>query len=182
MSDVKEGFERNLTPGEIALARQIYGNTINYTSVKIHCGSYLPFAMQKETYAMAPNGELWFRKNGGYNSDFSMAEARLKHVFIHEMAHVWQRQKGMWVRLRGLFSWAVDYRYRLDGKKQLKDYGMEQQAAIIADYWLLAKMGREEWLSLCRVNRVFFLGVSGDDTMGKYQTALTDFFRQGGVR
>jgi len=49
------------------------------------------------------------------------------------MMHVWQHQKGMMVRTRGLFSWAVNYYYDLNGKK-LSDYGMEQQASIVSDY------------------------------------------------
>ena len=52
------------------------------------------------------------------------------------MMHVWQHQRGMMVRMRGLFSWAVDYYYTLD-KAILLDYGLEQQAAMVADYWLV---------------------------------------------
>lgn len=62
-------------------------------------------------------------------------------MFIHELTHVWQHQNGMWVRTRGLFSNLVDYNYSLDRKKKLSDYGMEQQASIVADYFILKTYG-----------------------------------------
>ena len=42
-----------------------------------------------------------------FKEDFATANAYDQHWFIHEMAHVWQYQLGMNVRLRGLASWAV---------------------------------------------------------------------------
>lgn len=41
---------------------------------------------------------------------------------------------------RGAFSWAVDYHYDLD-KPQLLNYGLEHQACIVSDYWLLKTYG-----------------------------------------
>ena len=60
---------------------------------------------------------------------------------MHELTHVWQHQNGMWVRTRGLFSNFADYNYSLDSKKKLSDYGMEQQASIVADYFILKTYG-----------------------------------------
>lgn len=56
------------------------------------------------------------------------------------MMHVWQYQKGMWVRTRGIMSWAADYTYSLD-KYNLLSYSLEQQASIVSDYWLLKYYG-----------------------------------------
>lgn len=56
------------------------------------------------------------------------------------MMHVWQKQRGMWIKTRGAFSWAADYTYSLD-KSALNDYSMEQQACIVSDYWLLKHYG-----------------------------------------
>lgn len=177
----KEGTQRPLTIGEIALARSVYGNSIDYKRVVVHCDSYLPFGTQPSDYAMAPNGELWFRKEG-YWPDFSTAPEGDQHTFIHEMGHVWQHQKGMWVRTRGLFSRVVDYTYRLDGKKLLNSYGMEQQASIIADYWYLNKYGYQAWLNGISptVKRVNFRGVSDKDIIKKYEYTLSQFFKQRG--
>lgn len=139
--DIKRGGLRLLTLGEINLARTVYGFTIRYNEIWVHRGSYLPFDMQKSNYAMTSNGELYFQDET-YEKDFSHPIDREggQHLFLHEMMHVWQHQHGIMVRTRGLFSWFVDYEYTLD-KSSLYDYGMEQQAAIVADYWLLQTYG-----------------------------------------
>ncbi len=107
-------------------------------NVWVHCDSYLPFGMQSDNVAMAPNGDIYFRE-ALYRHYFSEDFPEFKHLFIHELTHVWQHQNGMWVRTRGLFSNFVDYNYSLDRKKKLSDYGMEQQASIVADYAGLIK-------------------------------------------
>ncbi|WP_338152344.1 hypothetical protein [Winslowiella iniecta] len=93
-SEIKEGTLRLLTLREIELARQVFAGRIIYPKVWIHCDSYLPAGLQRKYTAMAPNGEIYFRKEL-YRSDFSATEVglNLKHIFIHEMAHVWQHQK-----------------------------------------------------------------------------------------
>ncbi|CAI1797648.1 Uncharacterised protein [Serratia quinivorans] len=171
-----EGSKRALTVGEVNLARSVFGSSIFYEKVWVHCDSYLPFGLQASRTAMAPNGELWFRKEL-YKADFSMAAAGLQHVFIHEMAHVWQHQKGMWVRTRGLFSWAAEYRYRLDDKRLLHNYPMEQQASIIADGWFLKKYGYAIWLGAIN-NGVNFQGVTDRNIDKKYAHTLSQFFKQ----
>ena len=52
---------------------------------------------------MTPNGEIYYRKML-YRADFSNELPPTKHVFIHEMTHVLQYQRGMWVRSKG---WVV---------------------------------------------------------------------------
>lgn len=136
---------RKLTTGEIALARTVFGNRIDYEKVKIHHGSYLPFGLQNEHTAMTPNGEIYFRKE--YRADFSQSTDDLQHMFIHEMSHVWQRTKGMNVIGRGLVSWMVSYRYTLDGRL-VSEYPMEQQAQIIADNFTLEVHGYDGWQRL----------------------------------
>ncbi|MCO6505473.1 MAG: hypothetical protein J6568_08695 [Snodgrassella sp.] len=39
----------------------------------------------------------------------------------------------------------MDYEYALADDKVLSDYGMEQQASIIADYYLLRDFGYDKW-------------------------------------
>ena len=141
----EEGGLRRLRLGEINLASTLYGYSIHYHKVWIHRESYLPFNLQDPDRAMAPNGEMWFR-TGTYEDDFSIPGKKdtpfPQHLFLHEMMHVWQHQRGMWVRMRGAFSWIADYTYSLD-KANLLDYGLEQQASIVSDYWLLKHYGFE---------------------------------------
>ncbi|NIF49402.1 type IV secretion protein Rhs [Enterobacter sp. Ap-1006] len=157
-AQAEEGSLRRMTLGEIAMARRVFGDSISYSRVWIHCDSYLPFGLQKQNYAMTPNGELWYRKTM-YKDDFSSGSVFLedKYVFIHELVHVWQHQHGQWVRLRGAFSWAAEYTYKLD-KEALTDYSLEQQASILADYWLLLVYGIDAWSYYQRPGR-----------MGKYR-------------
>ncbi|ORM98853.1 type IV secretion protein Rhs [Pantoea septica] len=136
---LKRGGLRLLTSGEIRLATELYCHNIQYNRVWVHHGSYLPFGLQENNTAMTPNGEIWFETNV-YRDDYSMASVDYQHLFMHEMMHVWQYQRGMNVRIRGLVSWAANYKYSLD-KKKLSDYSMEQQASIASDYWLLMKPG-----------------------------------------
>jgi hypothetical protein len=154
----REGTLRLMTLGEIAMARQFYGDAIVYSRVWIHCDSYFPFGLQHPDYVMAPNGEIWYRKEL-YHHDFSHSTVNMtsKYTFMHEMGHVWQHQHGQWVRTRGLFSWAADYFYQLD-KEKIMDYSLEQQASILADYWVLLIYGINTWLTL-----------QGENKPGKYR-------------
>ncbi|MGV3346526.1 type IV secretion protein Rhs [Enterobacteriaceae bacterium LUAb1] len=132
-----------MTTDKIKMCQALFGESIIYHNVWIHKGSYLPFGLQDKQVAMTPSGEIYFRND--YSSDFSKEFINRKHLFIHEMSHVWQYQHGMNVKTRGLISWAVDYHYELHGWG-LAGYGMEQQAQIIADYFLLTQFdGRKNW-------------------------------------
>lgn len=148
---LERGGVRLLTQGEIRLAMELFRNQIQYNRVWIHHGSYLPFDMQQNNTAMTPNGEMWFEKNI-YREDYSSATIEYKYVFMHEMMHVWQYQHGMNVRMRGLMSWAVDYSYNLD-KPRLSSYSMEQQASIVADYWLLNRFAFLDYQGISKYKR-----------------------------
>ncbi|ENA0600962.1 TPA: hypothetical protein P1K62_004777 [Enterobacter hormaechei] len=105
--NIKERGIRLLTLGEIKLAQSVFLSTIDYSKVWIHRESYLPFNLQDKNTAMTPNGEIYFRDL--YFDDFSQTTDSFQHLFIHEMSHVWQREKGMNVIFRGLVSWMVSY-------------------------------------------------------------------------
>ena len=174
-AQAEEGTLRRMTLGEIAMARRVFGDSIVYSRVWIHCDSYLPFGLQKQNYAMTPNGELWYRKSM-YREDFSANSVFIedKYVFIHELGHVWQHQHGQWVRMRGAFSWAAEYTYRLD-KEKLTDYSLEQQASILADYWLLLVYGISKWSYYQRPGRMgMYRGVDLlQDVPSLYQKIVT---------
>lgn len=104
---IKEGGARLLTTGEIQLAQSVFLSTIDYSKVWIHRESYLPFNLQDNNTAMTPNGELYFRNQ--YHDDFSQSTDYMQHLFIHEMSHVWQRERGMNIIGRGLVSWMCKY-------------------------------------------------------------------------
>jgi hypothetical protein len=79
----------------------------------------------------------------------------------------------MWVRTRGAFSWAVDYHYSLD-KDRLSDYGLEQQASIVSDYWLLIHYGF--WGHMANVHyRDYDPTTPEKELIIKYKNVLRDF-------
>lgn len=170
---IKEDGVRLLTAGEIQLAQSVFLSTIDYSKVWIHRGSYLPFNLQNEHTAMTPNGEIYFRDE--YRDDFSLSTSDLQHMFIHEMSHVWQRERGMNVTGRGLVSWMVSYRYILDGRL-LSEYSMEQQAQIIADKFTLDTQGYHGWSKLRGWEIVTLDGDISNSTIQKrYITTLRGF-------
>ena len=177
MQNIKQGSLRLMTPGEIHMAKMIFGHMISYHRVWIHYDSYFPFGLQRQDVAMAPNGEIYLR-DYYYLPDFSKtADIGKQHTFIHELTHVWQHQKGMAVRMRGLFSWAADYDYDFSEGKYLEDYAMEQQAQIVADYFLLYRYGYSAWSRLIP-KIVTFTGEAHPGIKVDYEYVLTHFLRQ----
>ncbi len=69
-------------------------------------------------------------------------------------------------------SWAATYEYSLPNDNTLADYGMEQQASILADYFLLVRFSREEW----RRNKLM-KGLDGPDLKTRYETTLRIFIQ-----
>jgi hypothetical protein len=137
---------RLLTPGEMAMVSSVLKAAITLTNVRVRKGPILPF---QGKYAVTPMGGIFYPKKL-YLKDYSIAEIGDKHRFIHEMVHIWQYQMGVWVALWGACSLLVDYEYTLADGKVLSDYGMEQQASIIADYYLLRDFGYDYWFGLTR--------------------------------
>ena len=129
------GKSRSLTPLETSLASKIFGSSIQYMRVKIHHGKYIP--VQRDDTVMTPNGEIYF-PTPLYKDDYSDSSItqNFKHLYIHEMVHVWQYQLGYPVKIAGLLesSWGHGYDYTLEQNTKLSDYPMEAQGNIIADY------------------------------------------------
>jgi len=90
---------------------------------------------------------------------------------MHEMVHVWHRQMGMRVLWRGLGSWAARYKYKLSANKKLSNYGMEQQACLLSDYYLLTFHGYAIWERLNDCKN------PAPDILSVYQAVLSVFLR-----
>ncbi|PWC09225.1 hypothetical protein [Brenneria corticis] len=168
MATKEEGF-RNLTAGELRIARTVFKDAINYGMVKVYNGEYFPFGMQNDDTAVTPNGNMYWPPKI-FKEDFSQERPDIHNWFIHEMVHVWQYQMGLNVRARGIMSWATNYNYSLPDYKLLANFNMEQQACIIADYFSLVSFGINEWSAVTN-----FRGIVGPNLIGKYQNALKYF-------
>lgn len=130
---------RPLTPGELAAARNVFGDAIDWARVRIHARGFTPF--QPRRTAVSPLGAVHFRAEDCL-PDFSRGWAEMAWL-IHELVHVWQYQTGVWVILRGL--WERTYQYgALDPTRPLRRYGIEQQAAIVEDWFRIVR-GQRPW-------------------------------------
>lgn len=140
---------RRLTQGEIALAKTLFKDSIDYDSVRIHDKKYVFF--QPNNSGMTPNGEIYISGKSTYKDDYSKASEHMKAFFLHEMTHVWQYQnkvldpvaEAMKENVKHKFNYAAAYPYEIDVKKDLTDYGMEQQASIVEHYYLISKGRRD---------------------------------------
>lgn len=127
---------RPLTPGEIDLARSIFGDGIDYAPVRIVLGKWAFF--QPKNVVMSPRGRIHFHPHGtAYRDDFSHADLGTQGLFIHEMTHVYQTQKGIFLPLkRHPFC---RYDYAIKPGQQFERYGIEQQAMLVQHAFLIGR-------------------------------------------
>jgi hypothetical protein len=146
--------DRPLTNSEAQICQCVFGETLNPAFVRIKQQRWWP--LQPRNIVMAPDGHLYFPPGcRSYCDDFASTSISLQAFFLHEMTHIWQYQcgtnlilaRGMWAR----------YRYLpLAPGKAFELYGIEQQAEIVRDYWLL-RHG---------------VAVPGASSLGQYQKLL----------
>lgn len=123
-------------PGEIALARSVFGDAIDYRRITIRRRKWFP--LQPRRVTMAPRGHLHFHpESSSYCDDFSRATLARKALFIHELVHVWQvHTRGDWFLVLNRHPWCR-YDYVLKPGWRLEQYGIEQQAMIVQHAFLL---------------------------------------------
>lgn len=133
---------RPLTDGEISLAKSVFGDLIDYDKVKIINYPYIPW--QSDDIFIAPNGFI-FVGDGHYKDDFSKYGRGYEQIFIHEMTHVLQYQKGVNVLLKGAWLQSLyylsfkkynPYEYQFDKNKSFWAYNIEQQGRIAEHIYL----------------------------------------------
>ncbi len=88
---------------------------------------------------MAPDGNIYGDEDGTvYSDDYSSTDFGQQAHFIHEMTHVYQvRTKDVNLKLRAPFE--RQYAYTIEPGKRFLDYKVEQQAAIVGDYFRFLK-------------------------------------------
>ncbi|WP_143821878.1 hypothetical protein [Moraxella lacunata] len=157
---------RELTSAEIAMARRIFKNSINYQQVKICRGN--PFHNLTGNAQVLGNNMTFpadiYDKYSKGNIDFSNTSDKNHQVwFIHEMVHIWQNQLGSSTLKHGACIFvggkyfgsggtqngqasnsakAYDYDIVNDGI-DFPDYSLEQQAEVISHYFDILKFGQK---------------------------------------
>jgi hypothetical protein len=126
---------RALTPGEIELARSIFGAAIDYSKVRIVRRRWWLF--QPRNIVMAPTGNIHFHPRSDlWSEDFSVEALHRQGLFVHEMTHVWQAQTRGRFYLPLMRHPFCRYRYRLVEDRPFERYGLEQQAEIVRHAFL----------------------------------------------
>lgn len=125
---------RRLTTGERAAAREVFADALDYDRIRLYDRAFMP--LQPRGTAIAPNGAIYFRRCDCLD-DFAVGWRSMAWL-VHELTHVWQHQTGVWVMLRGMVE--RRYRYgRLDPTRRLERWGIEQQAAIVEDWFRITR-------------------------------------------
>ena len=70
----------------------------------------------------------------------------------------------------------ISYEYRLEKNKQLLSYRLEQQAQIIADFFLLDKFGVDTWLNNRGIDKIVsYIGPIIPTIHEDYKHVMRDF-------
>jgi hypothetical protein len=132
---------RGLTSGELQILDFVFYDTIDFERHEITTNDQnIGGADNSVTYSDTPHysHQIWC-------ADFSDPNADT-WVFVHEFGRVWQYYYGVkpingWIY--GAIKYGRDYvdkmyPYDLTLYKRFKDYDIEQQASIVADYWAVS--------------------------------------------
>ena len=126
---------RPLAPGEIELARSIFGVAIDYGRVLLFRRKWWP--LQPRGIVMAPCGNIHFHpRDERWSDDFSREPLAVQGLLIHEMTHVWQAQTRGRLYLPLMRHPFCRYSYALVPGKPFDRYGLEQQAEIVRHCFL----------------------------------------------
>ena len=126
---------RQLTAGELALARSVFGDSLKPDSVQLKTAWWV-----LKHYAVSPNGNIYFHP-ADWVTDFSQCSLAKQSWLIHELTHVWQLQHGLKVVRGAIINRRYDY--VLEAGKSFFNYGIEQQARMVQDYFVRRHHGHD---------------------------------------
>jgi hypothetical protein len=130
---------RRLTPGERALAAEVFGPGLDATRVRI---AAIP--LWNRAFVAGPSLMVWPAK--GLKADFSAPQVPLsiQSVFVHELTHVWQAQRGVNLLLAKLKAGDSDlaYAYDLNCCEGFFSLNIEQQAMVVQHAFLCRRGGQ----------------------------------------
>lgn len=133
---------RGLTPNERTLLKPLFRDSIDYDKIQVIRGRFM---FQPDRVYMTPRGNI-YAPGELWSEDFAApaTSAYRRAVFVHEITHVWQYENGMDLVAQGVAEFAKTggayekaYPYMLAKNRDLVEYGMEQQASIVEDYFLI---------------------------------------------
>ena len=135
-----KGRGDTLTKGETEMVTGIFGDEIKPSKIRKHFknkGHISHVLPGKTGTVLPPHSHIDFFGYYAHSQDYSCDAKWRAGLFIHEATHVWQNQTRSW-QLDKLYKCRV-YDYTLKPQSVFRDFGVEQQASIIEDYY-------EAWL------------------------------------
>jgi hypothetical protein len=129
---------RYLSPDEVALAKTVFGKSLDYSRIR-----FIPSEGKGVDWRVVGNT---IREPKG----FTIKDDFMAKTFIHELTHVWQYQHGgtayisgsLFGNLAGIIAKGyrnAAYEYTVKSGKSFFEYAVEQQAAIVEDYFLAVR-------------------------------------------
>ncbi|KPJ85753.1 hypothetical protein AMJ57_01780, partial [Parcubacteria bacterium SG8_24] len=139
---------RPLTEPEISVVRTIFGTSIDLDKVRIRFGGPLTWFSSSVTI-----GNVISFPAGRYDGSGPADLAWL----VHELVHVWQYQnfgwgyvpESVWEQLTESDAYVVHY----DATISFLDYDIEEQAVIVAEYFLDQRPEYEPYLEELRLTQ-----------------------------
>lgn len=128
---------RQLTAGEIALAREVFGAGLRTGPVRL-----LALPVWRRAFAAGPR--LLVFPMALAATDFGVEPIALQSLFVHELTHVWQAQNGVGLIRAKLKAGdgPAAYAYDLHVGPPFGELNIEQQAMVV-QHAFLAKRGRK---------------------------------------
>jgi hypothetical protein len=133
---------RNLTAIEEKEARGIFGNRIDYRKVHIDESSFLAWLGTKLKRCSGMGIATFHTINFNRKLNTTAGSSDMKWL-IHELTHVAQMEyTGSQYLIEAFYAQVTEgYGYVLGKKTHLCEYNREQQASIVADYYIKRSSG-----------------------------------------
>jgi hypothetical protein len=155
-----------LLPEEQELLQEFFLGGLDLSRLSLYEGGFYSLGSTR-----AVGNAIYFQKKTEFESIRSGAFGR--SLLIHEATHVWQYQHvgiryafgALWSQLSATITTGSRrgaYEYKLSPQKPLTQYGYEQQAQLLQDYYL-RKWHNEEFYSRLHIKDFHELGRGGVD-------------------
>ncbi len=142
LSDFFKFNTRPLEDWEISLAKTVFGNSIDYSKVRVDNYAFIGPKQYRFAYV-------------GFNTLNAWGPMR-NSLFLHEMTHVYQYQKMGAVYIYDAlaaqhsesgynYGGAAELQRQLVSGKRFSDFNLEQQGDIVSDYFLIKSGYPPQW-------------------------------------
>ncbi len=179
---------RSITDNEEVILQEMgYKSSIDANKVLFHTSDFADSYLEVMQSSFSVNGNVILIHSSEYKDDYSKESNITKGFWEHEMGHIWQKQNCVLFTeiesIKNMYNVLVKkedasnlYNYTLDDKKDLLDYGVEQQPTIIMEFHQLTHYNQKPYA----VNNQTIGDLSQAETEElerKYRAVLKNFLK-----